>query len=88
MQQRRRKVPVFLRQAIRQGIGVCIAVSLGYAIVGMLGGEHQNLSFSLLISFDERQTLPNAQAQPDCHPVFCREAGQHRNAMAPGWPRT
>lgn len=43
MEQRRRKVPVFLRQAIRQGIGVCIAVTLGYAIMNMLGGVPRSL---------------------------------------------
>ena len=47
MEQRRRKVPVFLRQAIRQGIGVCIAVTLGYAIMGLLGGAlYNDLAFS------------------------------------------
>lgn len=39
MEQRKKKVPVFLRQAIRQGIGVTIAVLLGYAIADTLGGE-------------------------------------------------
>ena len=38
MEQRKKKVPVFLRQAIRQGIGVTIAVLLGYAIADTLGG--------------------------------------------------
>jgi hypothetical protein len=39
MKQRKKKVPVFLRQAIRQGIGVTIAVLLGYAIADTLGGR-------------------------------------------------
>ncbi|CAK0786828.1 hypothetical protein CVIRNUC_010042 [Coccomyxa viridis] len=39
MEQRKKKVPVFLRQAIRQGIGVTIAVLLGYAIADTLGGN-------------------------------------------------
>ena len=38
MEQRKKKVPVFLRQAIRQGIGVTVAVLLGYAIADTLGG--------------------------------------------------
>ena len=41
MEQRKKKVPVFLRQAIRQGIGVTIAVLLGYAIADTLGGSEQ-----------------------------------------------
>ena len=41
MEQRKKKVPVFLRQAIRQGIGVTIAVLLGYAIADTLGGSQQ-----------------------------------------------
>lgn len=32
---------MFLRQAIRQGIGVTIAVLLGYAIADTLGGSEQ-----------------------------------------------
>ena len=44
MEQRKRKVPVFLRRAIRQGIGVCIAVSLGYSIVERLGGAAASLA--------------------------------------------
>ena len=38
MMEQRKKVPVFLRQAIRQGIGVTIAVLLGYAIADKPGG--------------------------------------------------
>ncbi|CAL5222233.1 g4567 [Coccomyxa viridis] len=41
MEQRKKKVPVFLRQAIRQGIGVTIAVLLGYAVADTLGGSQQ-----------------------------------------------
>ncbi|KAK9903224.1 hypothetical protein WJX75_000088 [Coccomyxa subellipsoidea] len=48
MEQRRRKVPVFLRQAIRQGIGVCIAVTLGYAIMGVLGGKEKRVGLQWL----------------------------------------
>ncbi|CAL8465245.1 g4780 [Coccomyxa elongata] len=48
MEQRRRKVPVFLRQAIRQGIGVCIAVTLGYAIMGLLGGKQKRIGLQWL----------------------------------------
>jgi len=47
MEQRKKKVPVFLRQAIRQGIGVTVAVLLGYAIADTLGGAclaHQHAS--------------------------------------------
>ena len=49
MEQRKRKVPVFLRRAIRQGIGVCIAVTLGYSIVERLGGASASLAYVALL---------------------------------------
>ena len=57
MEQRRRKVPVFLRQAIRQGIGVCIAVTLGYAIMGVLGGDCSDHLLTPLSSLVARSCL-------------------------------
>ena len=59
MEQRKKKVPVFLRQAIRQGIGVTIAVLLGYAIADTLGGAPL-----LVLSF-----TVNAHGQAEAHRI-------------------
>ena len=62
MEQRKKKVPVFLRQAIRQGIGVTIAVLLGYAIADTLGGAPL-----LMLSY-----TVNAHGQAEAHCIAVR----------------
>ncbi len=85
MEQRRRKVPVFLRQAIRQGIGVCIAVTLGYAIMGMLGGARSHDSLLPRLCFGRLAPASYSQILwADCFEMACRETEENRSAVAAG----